>query len=52
MENLIRTMMNSIAGEVCGKEIDRTQYELSREDFEKLYELSKSHDLAHIVGIH
>ena len=50
MENLIRTMMNSIAGEVCGKEIDRTQYELSREDFEKLYELSKSHDLAHIVG--
>ena len=50
MEDLIRTMMDLIAGEVCGKEIDRTQYELSREELEKLYELSKSHDLAHIVG--
>ena len=50
MENIVRVMMNLIACEVCGKEIDRTQYELSREELEKLYELSKSHDLAHIVG--
>lgn len=50
MENIVRVIMNLIACEVCGKEIDRTQYELSREELEKLYELSKSHDLAHIVG--
>ena len=50
MENIVRVIMNLIACEVCGKEIDITQYELSREELEKLYELSKSHDLAHIVG--
>ena len=50
MENIVRVIMSLIACEVCGKEIDRTQYELSREELEKLYELSKSHDLAHIVG--
>lgn len=50
MENIVRVIMNLVACEVCGKEIDRTQYELSREELEKLYELSKSHDLAHIVG--
>ena len=50
MEDLIRTMMDLITGEVCGKEINGTQYELSRTELEMLYELSKSHDLAHIVG--
>lgn len=48
--DIIPEKVDMIACEVCGKEIDRTQYELSREELEKLYELSKSHDLAHIVG--
>lgn len=50
MENLIRAMMDLIASEVCGKTIDKSQYELTDEDLAKLYKLSKSHDLAHLVG--
>ena len=50
MENLIRTMMDLIAYEVCGKSIDKSQYTLTDEDLAKLYKLSKSHDLAHLVG--
>lgn len=50
MENLIRTMMDLIAYEVCGKSIDKSQYTLTDEELAKLYKLSKSHDLAHLVG--
>ena len=50
MEKLIRTMMDLIAGEVCGKEIEKSQYNLTNEEPEKLYDLSKSHDLVHLVG--
>lgn len=50
MENLICTMMELIASEVCGKEIDKSQHTLTDEDLAKLYKLSKSHDLAHLVG--
>ena len=50
MENLIRAMMDLIASEVCGKTIDKSQYALTDDELVKLYNLSKSHDLAHLVG--
>lgn len=50
MENLIRAMMDLIASEVCGKTIDKSQYALTDDELVKLYKLSKSHDLAHLVG--
>ena len=50
MENIIRVMMDLIAYEVCGMTIDKLQYELTDEELVKLYKLSKSHDLAHLVG--
>ena len=50
MEKIIRTMMDLIAYEVCGKEIDKSQYALTDDELAKLYKLSKSHDLAHLVG--
>ena len=50
MEKLIRTMMDLIASEVCGKEIDKSQYTLTDEELVKLYKLAKAHDLAHLVG--
>ena len=50
MEKIIRTMMDLIASEVCGKNIDKSQYTLTDEELAKQYKLSKSHDLAHLVG--
>ena len=50
MENLIHALMDLIAYEVCGKNIDKSQYKLIDEEFAKLYKLSKSHDLAHLAG--
>ena len=50
MEKIIRVMMDLIAYEVCGKEIDKSQYALTDDELAKLYKLSKSHDLAHLVG--
>ncbi len=50
MNNVISKMMDLISNEVCDKEIDKEQYALSDEELEKLYKLSKSHDLAHLVG--
>ena len=50
MYNHIRVMMDLIAYEVCGKSIDKSQYSLTDEELVKLYKLSKSHDLAHLVG--
>ena len=37
MGEIIRTMMDLIAYEVCGKEIDRLRYILTDEKFAKLY---------------
>lgn len=50
MEKIIHAMMDLIAYEVCGKELDKSQYTLTDEEFAKLYKLTKSHDLAHLVG--
>lgn len=50
METVIRAMMDLIAYEVCGMTIDKSQYTLTDEELVKLYRLSKSHDLAHLVG--
>ncbi len=50
MEKIIPAMMDLIAYEVCGKDIDSSQYILTDEEFAKLYKLAKSHDLAHLVG--
>ena len=50
MENTVRIMTDLIASEVCGKALDRSELKLSDEELRSLYKLSKSHDLAHIVG--
>lgn len=50
MEKIIHTMMDLMAYEVCGEDIDKSQYTLTDEEFAKLYKLSKSHDLARLVG--
>lgn len=50
MKELIHAMVELIASEVCVKEIDKSQYTLTDEELVKLYKLSKSHDLAHLVG--
>ena len=50
MENLICTMMDFIASEVCGKKINREQYNLTEDALLRLYKISKAHDLAHLVG--
>ena len=50
MENLICTMMELIASEVCSMTIDKSQYTLTDEELVKLYKLAKAHDLAHLVG--
>lgn len=50
MEKIIPAMMDLIAYEVCGKKINKSQYTLTDEELAKLYKLSKSHDLVHLVG--
>lgn len=50
MEKIIHAMMELIASEVCGKSIDKSRYSLTDEELAKQYKLSKSHDLAHLVG--
>mgnify|MGYP002558906354 CR=1 FL=1 len=50
MENTVRAMMGLIANEVCGSAIDKKEYSFSQEELVKLYKLSKTHDLAHLVG--
>lgn len=43
-------MMNLIACEVCGKELDAQIFSLSDQELARLYQLSKTHDLAHLTG--
>ncbi len=51
MATLTETMMNTIAMEVCGKQVDSESFRaLSEEELKKLFTLSKRHDVAHIVG--
>lgn len=50
MEKIIHAMMDLIASEVCGTNIDKSQYIFTDEELVKLHKLSKSHDLAHLVG--
>ena len=50
MERISEIMINLIAGDVCGKEIDFQNLHLSDDDLKQLYTLSKKHDLAHLVG--
>ena len=45
-----KAMMGLIANEICGSAIDKTEYSFSHEELAKLYKLSKTHDLAHLVG--
>lgn len=50
MGKIVRAMMNLIASEVCGRELNKPQCMLTDEEMTKLYSLSKSHDLAHLAG--
>ena len=50
MKNLVHAMMNLIASEVCGKMLNKSQYEFTDDELVSLYKLSKAHDLAHLVG--
>lgn len=50
MKQIVTTMMDLIANEVCKAPIEPKEYGFTDEELEKLYELSKSHDLAHLVG--
>lgn len=43
-------MISLIGNAVCGKAIDTERMQLSSEELERLYKLSKRHDLAHLVG--
>ena len=50
MDKIIRVMMDLIACEVCEKPFDKTKFALYDEEMLSLYRLSKTHDLAHLVG--
>lgn len=51
MNRHIRMMMQLLGSEVCQSAIDETLFsEISEDDLKILYQLSSSHDLAHIVG--
>ena len=51
MEQLVKTMMQLIGHEVCKQPLDGLGQDiLSEEFYEKLYRVSKSQDLAHLVG--
>ena len=50
MEKIVRTMMQLIACEVCGRETDNTLPVLGEAELTRLYRLSKAHDLAHLAG--
>lgn len=50
MEKIIRTMMDLIEYEVCGKKSFPQTVLLSDDELVSLYKLSKVHDLAHLAG--
>lgn len=50
MEMRVCSMMDLLASEVCGKTIDKSQYAFTDDELVKLYKLSKTHDLAHLIG--
>lgn len=51
MDKICRVMMNLIGSEICGNTVCTDEVKaLSDEELKALYKLSKSHDLAHLVG--
>ena len=51
MDKICRVMMNLIGSEICGNAVRADEVKaLSDEELKALYKLSKSHDLAHLVG--
>lgn len=46
----VRILTALVAGEVCGKDIGGATRGLTADGLCELYRLSKSHDLAHLVG--
>lgn len=50
IEQIVTAMMALISNDVCKKKIDKSKYIFSHADFKLLYNFSKSHDLAHLVG--
>lgn len=50
MKRITAVMMNLIAGEVFGKEVEYKELALSSAELKQLLELAKRHDLAHLVG--
>lgn len=51
MDKICRAMMNLIGSEICGNAVCTDEIKaLSDDELKALYKLSKSHDLAHLVG--
>ncbi len=50
MKRITAVMMNLIAAEVLGKEVDYKELAMSPIELKQLFELAKRHDLAHLVG--
>ena len=51
MDKICRAMMNLIGSEICGNAVCADEIKaLSDDELKALYKLSKSHDLAHLVG--
>ena len=51
MDKICRVMMNLIGSEICGNAVCADEIKaLSDDELKALYKLSKSHDLAHILG--
>ena len=51
MDKICRAMMNLIGSEICGNAVCADKIKaLSDDELKALYKLSKSHDLAHLVG--
>ena len=50
MENCVQAMMRLIANEVCGAALNPADCHFEEDDLVRLYRLSKTHDLAHLVG--
>lgn len=51
MDKICRVMMNLIGSEICGNAVCADEIKaLSDDELKALYKLSKSHDLAHLVG--
>ena len=50
MENVTKTVINCIKYEICGKNEKIVLPEVSARFLAAMYQLSKAHDVAHLVG--